>query len=130
MYAYVYDSNTQIDPFGLTITHLHHTIPRQVYNPRSGKAPLLPKHLAEDKDIIGKKGAPNRWAVPADEHRALHSPKSDISIKNGGDYNARWQQELALLDPDKDKWTKQDIFDIRDKLTKEFEIDKYKPSCH
>lgn len=31
--------------------------------------------------------------------------------------------------PDKSKWTKDDILNIRDKLTKEFGIDKYKPKC-
>ena len=124
MYSYVPDSNSQFDPFGQTITHLHHTIPREIYNPRSGKPALLPEHLATDRDIIGKKGNPNRWAVPADEHIALHKKN-----RPGGDYNTRWKQEIGKLDPDKSKWTKKDILDIRDKLTKEFEIDKYKPSC-
>ncbi|WP_373192331.1 MULTISPECIES: RHS repeat domain-containing protein [Bacteroidaceae] len=123
-YAYVKDPNTWLDIFGLSTTHLHHTIPREVYNPRSGKPAMLPEHLVNDPDIRGRAGNPNRWSIPADEHIALHKKN-----RPGGDYNTRWKQELDLLDPDKSKWTKQDILDIRDKLTKEFGIDKYKPKC-
>jgi len=126
LYAYVWDSNNWIDVFGLSgATNLHHTIPREIYNPRSGASPLLPSHLANDPDIIGKPGNPNRWSIPQDEHIALHKKN-----RVGGDYNTRWKQELNNLETrvsDKNKWTKKDILDIRDKLTKEFGIDKYKP---
>lgn len=47
-------------------------------------------------------------------------------------HNKRWAEELQKLEikmPDKSKWTKDDILNIRDKLTKEFGIDKYKPKC-
>ncbi len=128
LYGYVEDTNTWIDPAGLSgITHLHHTIPREVYNPRSGKSALLPEHLTNDPDIIGKKGNPNRWAIPADEHIDLHKKN-----RVGGDYNTRWKQELDKLSKKKniDDWNKKDILKIRDKLTKEFDIDKYKPSCY
>ena len=36
-YAYVKDTNTWFDIFGLSAAYLHHTIPREVYNPRSVK---------------------------------------------------------------------------------------------
>ena len=120
--SYVKDSNLWIDYLGLTATHLHHTIPREIYTPRSGKNPLLPGHLINDPDIKGRPGNQNRWRLPADEHTNIHKRN-----RFGGDYNTRWREELALLDPDKTKWTKQDILAIRDKLTKEFGIDKYKP---
>jgi RHS repeat-associated protein len=126
-YAYVKDPNNWIDIFGLSGTHLHHTIPREIYNPRSGRPPLLPEHLAKDPDIKGRPGNPNRWSVPADEHIALHKKN-----RPGGDYNTRWKQELENLRtrvPNEKDWKKGDILDIRDKLTKEFGIDKHKPSC-
>ena len=127
VYAYVHDPNSWLDIFGLSATHLHHTIPREVYNPRSGKPAMLPEHLVNDPDIKGRAGNPNRWSIPADEHIALHKRN-----RVGGDYNKRWAEELQKLEikmPDKSKWTKDDILNIRDKLTKEFGIDKYKPKC-
>jgi RHS repeat-associated protein len=48
LYSYVKDSNSWVDIYGLSGNHLHHTIPREVYNPRGGGAPLLPSHLAND----------------------------------------------------------------------------------
>ncbi|WP_409935004.1 RHS repeat domain-containing protein [Capnocytophaga sputigena] len=130
LYGYVKDSNWWVDVFGLddesddVPTHLHHTIPREIYNPRSGGEPLLPPHLANDPDIKGKAGNPNRWEVPANEHIALHKKN-----RPGGEYNDRWKSELEALREEKDKseWTKEDILSIRDKLTKEFNIDKYNP---
>jgi len=124
-YAYVKDPNDWIDIFGLSGSHLHHTIPREIYNPRSGRPPLLPEHLAIDPDIRGRSGNPNRWRIPADEHIALHKKN-----RQGGDFNTRWKQEindLRVRVPDEKKWKKDDILNIRDKLTKEFEIDKYNP---
>src|SRR3712207_6095014 len=59
-YAYVKDTNMWLDIFGLSATHLHHTIPREVYNPRSGKPAMLPEHLVNDPDIKGRAGNPNR----------------------------------------------------------------------
>jgi hypothetical protein len=105
--------------------HKHHTIPREIRAPRSGKKGLLPKHLAEDPDIVGRPGNPNRWDVPADEHIDIHRRN-----RPGGDYNTRWKQELDLLaeaKKDKSKWTKDDILRIRNKLTEEFRLDKYRP---
>ena len=126
-YAYVKDTNIWLDIFGLSTTHLHHTIPREIYNPRSGKPAMLPEHLVNNPDIKGRAGNPNRWRIPADEHIALHKRN-----RIGGDYNRRWIEELHKLEqkiPDKSKWTKDDILTIREKLTKEFGIDKYKPTC-
>jgi len=125
-YAYVTDSNIWIDIFGLNGNHLHHTIPREIYNHRSGKPPLIPARLANDPDIKGKAGNPNRWSIPADEHIDLHKRN-----RPGGDYNSRWKKELEKLKKRKakSKWTKKDILKIREKLTKEFGIDKYKPKC-
>jgi RHS repeat-associated protein len=115
-----------IDPLGLSGEddpyHLHHTIPREIYNPRSGKPALLPEELADLPDIRGRAGKPNRWSIPADVHIDLHKKN-----RPGGSFNDRWRQELGKLDPDKSKWTKEEILSIRDKLVKEFGIDKYKP---
>jgi len=124
-YAYVKDVNSWVDIFGLSGSHLHHTIPREIYNPRSGKpTKWLPELLAKHPDIKGSRRNPNRWRIPAKEHIALH---------NKG-YNKIWIQEIDKLEsiiPDKNKWEVNDILSIRDKLAKEFEIDKYKPktSC-
>jgi RHS repeat-associated protein len=124
-YAYVSDTNFWIDPLGLS-SQLHHTIPRQIYNPRSGKDPLIPKHLANLPEIRGCRGNPNRWAIPKDIHVDLHK-----SNRPGGSFNSRWVEEikdLRKVKPDIDTWTKENILDIRDKIVKEFNIEKYKPT--
>jgi hypothetical protein len=105
--------------------HKHHTIPREIRAPRSGKKGLLPKHLVDDPDIVGRPGNPNRWDVPAGEHIDIHKRN-----RPGGDYNKRWKDELERLriqKPDEADWTKGDILGIRDRLATEFKIDKYRP---
>jgi hypothetical protein len=41
----------------------------------------------------------------------------------------RRTQKLEIKMPNKSKWAKDDILNIRDKLTKKFRIDKYKLKC-
>jgi hypothetical protein len=105
-------------------THGHHTIPRQVRKSRSTGESMLPEHLVEHPDIRGKPGNPNVWDVPAGEHIDLHKKN-----REGGDYNSRWKQELGALEKSKPKaeWEAGDITGIRDKLTSEFDIEKYRP---
>lgn len=64
------------------------------------------------------------WDVPADEHMDLHKKN-----RPGGDYNKRWKEELEALESTKakDYWEGSDITAVRDKLTKEFNIEKYRP---
>jgi hypothetical protein len=85
---------------------------------------MLPEHLVEHPDIRGKAGNPNVWDVPAGEHMDLHKKN-----RPGGDYNERWKQELKDLEKNKPKadWEASDVTGIRDKLTKEFDIEKYRP---
>jgi len=109
-------------------THGHHTIPRAVRKSRTTGESLLPEHLREHPDIKGRPGNPNIWDIPADEHLGpggVHSPK-----RTGGDFNARWKEELARLEeakPNPKTWTPEDVLTIRNRLAKEFDIEKYRP---
>jgi hypothetical protein len=105
-------------------THGHHTIPREVRKSRSTGESMLPEHLVENPDIKGRPGNANVWDVPAQEHMDLHKKN-----RAGGDYNTRWKEELNGLRETKPKadWVAGDITGIRDKLAKEFKIEKYRP---
>ena len=86
---------------------------------------MLPEHLVEHPDIKGRPGNANVWDVPAQEHVDLHKKN-----RAGGDYNSRWKEEMKALEklkPNQKKWTSGDITGIRDKLAKEFNIEKYRP---
>lgn len=102
---------------------LHHTIPREIRSPRGGGPSLLPEHLMNDPDIVGKAGNPNRWGVPRPLHKDIH--KAEM---NGG-FNQRWKDELLELEEVKPKhlWTKEDVLGIRDKLTAEFGLSWLRP---
>ena len=133
LYSYVHDVNSWIDIFGQA---KHHTIPREVYNPRTNKKadgsisrkdPVLPSDVADNKEIRGTRKNPNMWNVPDDVHANIHDPKSDISKKNFGDYNKIFKERVRKLG---DNVTAEDVLKIRDQMAKEYDIDKYrKKSC-
>jgi RHS repeat-associated protein len=116
LYAFVGDPLILIDVLGLSPTDLHHTIPREVYNPRDGSAPLIPKAVAEHPDVTGRPGNPNRWPVDRQKHREIHP-----------DYNTQWKREINSLKRRGIKITVARILGIRDRLAKKFGILKYKP---
>lgn len=89
---------------------MHHTIPREIRAPRSGKSPLLPREVAEHPDVRGRPGLPNRWSIPRSKHRQIHP-----------EYNRRFKAELREL---KGEITVEDVLRIRDKLVEEFGIDQ------
>ena len=110
--------------------HKHHTIPREVRSSRATGDSLLPEHLVEHPDIVGRAGNPNKWRIPAEEHlgeSGIHNPN-----RPGGDYNYRWREELRALEearPNRSTWTAEDITSIRDKLVREFNIERYRPNA-
>jgi hypothetical protein len=68
--------------------------------------------------VRGRAGAPNRWAIPEDVHRGIHTGA-------GGDaYNQAWFDELANLGRAP---TVDDIVPLREQITKQFGIDIYRP---
>ncbi len=100
----------------------HHTVPREVRKSRSTGRSLLPDHLVGHPDIKGRAGNPNRWSIPKSEHVDIHTGVPD--------FNQRWKEELADLEqrkPDSTTWTPTDITGIRDRLVKEFGLEKYRP---
>lgn len=105
-------------------TDFHHTIPREIRKSRRTGESLLPDHLVEHPDIVGKPGNPNRWPVDHNLHVDIHKRN-----RSGGDYNSRWKEELADLEEFKprNEWTADDILEIRDRLTGEFGIDGFRP---
>lgn len=93
-------------------TELHHTVPRQILK-------ALPEHVRGHPLVRGRAGAPNRWAIPTDMHRAIHSGPGP-----GGAYTQAWRDALGGLgrDPGVD-----DILQLRGQITKQFGIDIYNP---
>ena len=99
---------------------MHHTIPREIRRSRSTGKSLLPDHLVEHPDIVGRPGLPNRRSTLRDVHRDIHNRN-----REGGDYNTRFKEmlkELEKMKPDQDSWTAKDITNIRDKLLIEFDL--------
>jgi RHS repeat-associated protein len=86
----------------------HHVIPTQILND------YLPPDIANDPDVRGKKGAPNRWCIPESLHKQIHGQ---------GRFNGRWIDELSKLT----EMTKRDVLAIRDKLVDEFALGPYAP---
>ncbi len=98
---------------------LHHTIPRAIRKPRSGKPGKLRKDVAEHPDVVGRRGKPNRWRIPRKKHKEIHKGKG-----SGGDFNRRWEAELDKLPGEAEV---EDVLRIRDALVKEFGLDGYRP---
>jgi RHS repeat-associated protein len=99
-------------PTILQVTVGHHTVPRQILED------YLPPDVGNDPQVRGKKGAPNIWPIPEDVHKDIHQGSG------GGPFNERWKEELNALGREP---TVQDVLHIRNKLTKEFDIEKYRP---
>jgi hypothetical protein len=93
------------------VTHLHHTVPREILK-------QLPEDVANNPLVRGRAGAPNRWPVPRGHHVDIHRGAG------GGAYNQRWKDELGQLGRDP---TVDDVLRIRDQLTQEFGLQGYRP---
>jgi hypothetical protein len=91
----------------------HHTIPREIRAPRSGKPGKLKPDVANHPDVKGRPGLPNRWDIPRELHQKLHPQ-----------YNRRFEAELAKI---KGEPTAEDVIKIRDQLATEFGIEGYRP---
>jgi RHS repeat-associated protein len=89
--------------------HKHHTVPREILK-------KLPPDVA--KAVRGQAGAPNRWSIPEDLHKAIHEGRG------GGAYNDAFKQRLRDLgrDPAPD-----DVVRIRDDLVKQFGLEGFRP---
>jgi RHS repeat-associated protein len=130
IYGYVHDSNSWIDILGLA---KHHTIPRRIYNPRTSTrvdgtryrpVPILPDNVAKDSKVRGTRSTPNMWDIPDNVHADIHNPNSAISMKNGGDYNTEFIRRVNELGPN---IMADDVVDIRDQMTKDYDIEQYRP---
>jgi len=88
----------------------HHTIPSQILK-------LLPAKVANDPRIRGMRGAPNRWPMPEDLHKAIHQGAG------GGQYNQ------FFLDKLKDTPTPSvdDILRWREEAIKKFGLEGFRP---
>ena len=64
------------------------------------------------------------WDIPDDIHKDIHNPNSEISKKNGGDYNTIFINRINEIEGDV---TTEKILAIREQIAKDFEIDQYKP---
>lgn len=90
--------------------HKHHTIPREILK-------LLSPDVA--KAVRGKAGAPNRWSIPEDLHKAIRKGPG------GGAYNEAFKQRLDALRRDP---TAAEVMGIRDDLVKQFGLEMFRPS--
>jgi RHS repeat-associated protein len=91
--------------------HRHHTVPKEVLR-------MLPSKVARDPLVRGVAKAPNRWKIPEDLHRQIHSGAG------GGRYNNAFIERLSKL---KRPPSAKDVLRIRDDLAKEFGLEKYRP---
>ena len=92
-------------------TNLHHTVPREILK-------QLPEDVASNPLVRGRAGAPNRWAIPEDLHKAIHQGAG------GGAYNQAWKDALEALGREP---TVDDVLRLREQITKQFGIDGYGP---
>jgi hypothetical protein len=94
------------------IIRKHHTVPSEILKK------YLPKNIANNPLVRGKKGAPNIWKIPKKLHDEIHQGAG------GGAWNEAWKTELRSL---RREPTVNDIVKIRNKLVKEFGLEKYRP---
>jgi len=92
-------------------TRGHHTVPKEILK-------QLPKEVADDPAVRGRAGAPNVWEIPKEIHDEIHHGAG------GGPYNETWKRELQGLGRAP---TVEDIKQLREKITKQFGIDRYRP---
>jgi hypothetical protein len=87
----------------------HHVIPREIL-----------KRLDDNvyRAVRGKKGAPNRWAMPQDFHRELHKGA------RGGRYNQFFRDRLP---DDLSTATVEDVMRVRDEAVEEFGLGAFRP---
>ena len=102
-------------PTVLQATHKHHMVPKEILRD------YLPPDVASHPDVRGKKGAPNRWAIPKDVHIDIHRGPG------GGPYNQRWIEEINAIRTYGREVQVEDVMRIRDKLTHEFGLERYRP---
>ena len=133
LFGYVCNPNIFFDVWGLA---MHHTIPRRMYNPRKNKkkdgtvnrpTPIVSKEVAKDKDVRGTKSNPNMWNIPDDVHQAIHNPNSEISKKNGGDYNAVFEHRIRELEKTQGSVSAKDVVGIRDQMVKDYDLEQFNP---
>jgi hypothetical protein len=91
--------------------NMHHTVPTEILR-------RLPDDVANSPLVKGRAGAPNRWAIPEDLHKAIHKGAG------GGAYNEAWKDALASLGRDP---TVYDVLVLREQITKQFGIDVFRP---
>jgi hypothetical protein len=90
-------------------TDLHHTIPRQILR-------NLPPEVASNPLVRGRAGAPNRWSIPRELHREIHS-----GGPNGGRYNQFFRDHMPR-NP-----TVDDMLRLREDAVREFGLGPYRP---
>jgi hypothetical protein len=77
--------------------------------------PSSPKEVANNPLVRGIKGAPNRWSIPEDLHKAIHG---------AGKYNAFWKNSLRQLQRSP---TVQDVLKIKAEAIRVFKLAPYAP---
>lgn len=78
----------------------------------------LPEDVANNPLVRGRAGAPNRWRVPRDQHVDIHRGAG------GGAYNQAWKDALEDLGREP---TVDDVLRIRDRLSQQFGLERYRP---
>ena len=88
---------------------MHHTIPKQIQK-------MLREEIRHHKDIIGRKGLPNRMRIPKELHRRIHS-----GPWRGGYYNRKFIKEINKRGGF-ENITVNEVLQIRDELVKKFKL--------
>jgi hypothetical protein len=92
----------------------HHTIPTEVLN-------RLPAKVANDPRIRGVAGAPNRWPIPEDLHKKIHSGAG------GGQYNQFFLDKLKAVTDRGRQPTVEQVMKWREQAIQKFGLEKYRP---
>ena len=94
------------EPWTPSETERHHTIPKEIQK-------KLPPEVRNHPDVKGRRGLPNRKAIPYKKHREIHQGRG------GGHYNQRFDEEIARQGGYENVGPR-DLTSIRDQLVNEF----------
>jgi VCBS repeat-containing protein len=109
-----------VSPCGVLVHnayHRHHSIPKNIQE-------RLPRHIREHRDIIGRKGLPNRMLVESRKHLNVVHDKTGYRFSEGaiggGAYCNQFWDELNRTP--RANWTVPLVLEIRDELVKRFDL--------
>lgn len=93
---------------------MHHVIPTEILRG------YLPEDIANNSQIRGVKGQPNRICIPQELHRSIHDKGVD-----GVRYNNAWKQAIERVTASKGSISVDDVLAIRNELIQKYGLGPY-----